>query len=456
MQDNFDLDRLLELVHEKNFVELKKELSELNEVDIAELLDELDRGEAVVVFRMLPKDKAASVFSYMEDTENQELLINALSDKELHDVIGEMYLDDAADLVEDMPANVVSRMLRNTDSSVRQQINQLLSYPEDSAGSIMTTEYVYLHKTETVREAFERIRRTGPDKETIYTCYVTEGRKLEGVVSVRRMLLSNYEQKIGDIMETNYVFVNTHDDKEEVAQIFSRYDLTAVPVVDNDDCMVGIVTFDDAMDVIEDEATEDIEKMAAIVPTEKTYLRTGIVETFKSRIPWLMLLMISATFTGMIINNFESALAACVALTGFIPMLMDTSGNAGSQASVTIIRALSLNDIEFRDILRVIWKEVRVAVLCGGSLAAVNYVKILLVDRMLLGNDGITYMVDLVVCVALFVTVICAKIVGCTLPMLASKVHLDPAVMASPFITTIVDAVSLLIYFQFARTMLGI
>jgi len=360
------------------------------------------------------------------------------------------------DIIEEMPANVVSRMLRNTDAATRSQINALLKFPSDSAGSIMTTEFVYLHPDDTVEQSFARIRQVGLDKETVYTCYVTQRRQLLGVVTVRSLLLSPYETRIGDIMETNVLSVRTLDDKEEVAQMFSKYDLYALPVVDQDDRLVGIVTFDDAMDVIEEETTEDFEKMAAILPSDKPYLKTGVWETWKSRIPWLMMLMLSSTFTGIILTKFESALAACVVLTSFIPMLTGTGGNSGSQSSVAVIRALSLDELDFSDMVSVVWKEIRVAVLCGLCLAAANFIKMMLVDRMLLNNPDVTVWVALVVCATLICTVVCAKLVGCAMPLLAEKVGFDPAVMASPFITTIVDALSLLIYFRVASAILGI
>ena len=456
MHENYDLDQLLELVQQKKFRQLKEILSNMNEVDIAEFLDELDVEQEILVFRLLPKDTAAEVFTYLENTDDQEKLIGALSDKELREVLDELYLDDTVDIIEDMPANVVSRILRNTDASTRSQINQLLNYPKDSAGSIMTTEFVFLHPEATVAESFARIRSVGIDKETIYTCYVTQNRVLVGVVTVKRLLLSSYETKISDIMETNVISVNTHEDKEDVAQMFSKYDLSALPVVDGENRLVGIITFDDAMDVIEEETTEDFEKMAAILPSDKTYLKTGVLETWRSRIPWLMLLMLSATFTGIIITSFEAALTACVVLTSFIPMLSGTGGNSGSQSSVAIIRALSLDEVEFSDMAAVVWKEVRVAVLCGACLAAANFVKMMVVDRWMMNNPDVTPAVALVVCLTLFLTVICAKAVGCTLPMAAEKLGIDPAVMASPFITTIVDALSLLIYFAIATQVLGL
>ena len=454
MQEKYELEQLMELVQTKQFRKLRSILMEMNEVDVAEFLDELGPEETILVFRLLPKELAAEVFTYLEDSEDQEKLIGALSDRELREVLDELYLDDTVDLIEDMPANVVSRILRNSDPASRSQINQLLNYPKDSAGSIMTTEYVFLHPDATVEESFARIRKEGMDKETIYTCYVTQNRVLLGVVTVRRLLLSAYETRIRDIMETNVLSVNTHDDKEDVAQMLNKYDLSAIPVVDGDNRLVGIVTFDDAMDVIEEETTEDFEKMAAILPSDKPYLKTGVFETWRSRIPWLMLLMLSATFTGIIITKFESALAACVVLTSFIPMLSGTGGNSGSQSSVAVIRALSLDEIDFSDLIAVVWKESRVAVLCGVCLACANFVKMMLVDRLLMNNPEVTPMVALVVCLTLVFTVLCAKVVGCTLPMAAEKIGIDPAVMASPFITTIVDALSLLIYFFFATHLL--
>ena len=456
MHDNYDEELLMQLVEQRQYRRLREELAQMNEVDIAEFLDELDVEQEILVFRLLPKDMAAEVFTYLENADDQEKLIGALSDRELREVLDELYLDDTVDLIEDMPANVVSRILRNTDASTRSQINQLLNYPKDSAGSIMTTEFVDLHPDATVEQSFARIRKVGLDKETVYTCYVTQNRVLLGVVTVRRMLLSAYETRIGDIMETNVLSVNTHEDKEDVAQLFSKYDLSAIPVVDGENRLVGIITFDDAMDVIEEETTEDFEKMAAIRPSDKPYLKTGVFETWRSRIPWLLLLMLSATFSGMIITHFESVLASCVVLTSFITMLSGTGGNSGSQSSVAVIRALSLGEVEFSDMLAVVWKELRVALLCGVCLGAANFVKMMLVDRLLMGNGEVTVPVALVVCSTLVLTVLCAKIVGCTLPMAAEKLGIDPAVMAAPFITTIVDALSLLIYFAIASQVLGI
>ena len=454
MHENYNLEELLQLVEEKQFRRLRTLLDNMNWVDIAEFLDELGPEDTILVFRLLPKETAAEVFTELEDTDDQERLINALSDQELREVLDELYMDDTVDLIEDMPANLVDRILRNTDRSTRSQINQLLNYPKDSAGSIMTTEFVYLHPDATVEESFTRIRKVGLDKETVYTCYVTENRILLGVVTVRRLLLSPYETKIRDIMETNLLSVNTHEDKEDVAQMFSKYDLSAVPViavpvVDGDDRLVGIITFDDAMDVMEEEATEDIEKMAAILPTDKPYFQTGVVETWKHRIPWLLLLMISATFTGMILGFFEEALAANAALTLFIPMLMDTGGNSGSQASVTVIRAMSLGDIEFSDVFQVVWKEARVGMLCAATLGVVVFVKVILIDQK-------SPVMAFVVALTIFATIVIAKLVGCLLPMLAKRLGFDPAVMASPFITTVVDALSLVIYFLIATQVMSI
>ena len=390
-------------------------------------------------------------------TRTQELLIRGFSDNELKAIVDELYADDAADLVEEMPANVVKRILKQADPEMRNTINQLLRYDETSTGSIMTTEYVTLRPDMTVEEAILRIRRQGVDKETIYTCYVTKGRVLIGLVTVKDLLLcSDDETKIEDIMLTNLISVTTQTDKEEASRMLSKYNFLALPVVDGENRLVGIVTFDDAMDVMEEEATEDMELMSAITPSEKTYLRSSVSELVKNRIPWLMLLMVSATFTGLIITAFEGALAAQVALTAFIPMLMGTGGNSGSQSSVTVIRALSLDELQLRDIWHVLWKELRTSVLCGAALAAVCFIKILLVDRLLMGNEEITLMIDLVVCLTLMVTVVAAKLVGCALPMAAKALKLDPAVMASPFISTIVDALSLLVYFVFAKMILGV
>lgn len=456
MHENYDFKALLELAESRQFRQLKQELKTMNEVDIASFLEELAPELMLVVFRLLPKELAAEVFAYLEDSDDQQRLINALSDRELREVLDALYVDDTVDIIEDMPANVVSRILRNTDPDIRSQINTLLRYPKDSAGSIMTTEFVSLRPEDTVAQAFRRIRREGVDKETVYTCYVIRRRELVGVVTVRRMLLAQEDTLIQDIMQTNFLSVHTLEDREVVAQIFARYDLTALPVVDGDGRLVGIITVDDAMDVLKEEVTEDFERMAAIVPVDKPYLKTGVWETVRSRIPWLLLLMLSATFTGIILTGFESALAACVVLTAFIPMLTGTGGNSGSQSSVAVIRALSLGEVGLSDTLAVVWKEARVAVLCGLCLGGANFVKMLLVDRVLMGNPEVTVAVALVVCVALALTVVCAKVVGCLLPIGAHRLGIDPAVMASPFITTVVDAISLLIYFATATQVLGI
>lgn len=440
-------ERALELLKNKQFVMLKELLNTMNPADIAQFLSELSGDELIIAFRITPKDLAADTFVEMEP-EQQQQLIHSFTDKELKEVVDELYLDDAVDIVEEMPANVVKRILRAADNDMRKMINTLLKYPDDSAGSIMTIEFVSLRKSMTVDAAIKHIRKTGFDKETIYTCYVTDDNsKLIGLVSVKALLLADENDIIGDIMESNPICVSTLEDKEVVANDFDKYNFIALPVVDEEQRLVGIVTFDDAIDVLQDEVTEDIEKMAAILPTDKPYMRTGIFETYKKRIPWLLLLMVSATFTGMIINSFENALQVYVVLTAFIPMLMDTGGNSGSQASVTIIRGLSLGEIEYRDTLKVMWKEMRVALLCGVTLAAANFVKCLVVDR-------IAVPVALVISLTLIATVFFAKIVGSLLPIAAKKIGFDPAVMASPFITTIVDAVSLLIYFNIASMLL--
>ena len=451
-------EEIFELIEGKKYARLRELLSDMNPADIAQILEEIPEKELPVIFRILPKELAAEVFVEM-DSEMQQLLIEAFSDRELREVMDELFMDDTVDIIDEMPATVAKRILRQTDANTRKMINQLLAYPDDSAGSIMTTEYVDLKKTMTVDEAFDRIRAVGLDTETIYTCYVIDaGRHLLGIVTVKDLLLNPKSRVLSEIMDENIIFANTLDDKEEVAGQFEKYDLMALPVVDKENRLVGIVTVDDAIDVIQEEATEDIEKMAAILPSDKTYFRTGIFATFQARIPWLMLLMISATFTGAIISSFESKLTIFPALIAFIPMLMDTGGNSGSQSSVTIIRGISLGDIEFRDIFRVIWKEVRVALCCSTALAAVNFIKLWLVDYIMLRtfDPGKQIPEIAVVCITLFCTVIVAKFIGCVLPILAKKIGFDPAVMASPFITTIVDAISLFIYFRIAILLLGI
>ena len=448
---------LLAMLEGKKYATLRDILVTMNPSDVAGLFRGLEEKQIPLMFRLLPKELAAETFVEMEP-DDQELLIQGFSDNELKEVLDELYVDDAADLVEEMPANVVKRILRAADPEMRSSINQILRYPEYSAGSIMTTEYVSLRPSMTVGEAILRIRRQGVDKETIYTCYVTaKDRTLIGLVTVKDLLLAEDDDTaISEIMITNLISVTTQTDQEEVARMFSKYNFLALPVVDGENRMVGIVTFDDAMDVMEDEATEDMEIMGGMTPSERPYLKSSPFELFRNRIPWLMLMMVSATFTGLIMTSFEDALAAQIALSAFIPMLMGTGGNSGAQSSVTVIRGLSLGELHFGDIGAILWKEIRTALLCGLSLAAVCFAKIWLVDHLLMGNANITLMVDLVVCCALCVTVLLAKVVGCMLPIAAKAVRLDPAVMASPFISTIVDALSLLVYFLFAKMLLGV
>lgn len=446
---------IAELIEAKKLGELRSELSSKNPADLAQILEDVETEYLPLIYRILPKELAAETFVEM-DSEQQEILIKSFSDSELRYVLSELYMDDFVDVIEEMPANVVKRILSQTSADTRKIINEILNYPKDSAGSIMTTEYVDLKKGITVGDAFSRIRKIGVDKETIYTCYVTDSnRKLQGIVSAKDLMLSESSTPIEDIMETNIISASTHDDKEYVAKLFDKYDFLALPIVDKENRLVGIVTVDDAMDIMEEEATEDIEKMAAITPTDKPYLKTGVFETYLKRIPWLLVLMISATFTGMIISAFENALAASVALTAFIPMLMDTGGNSGSQASVTIIRGLALGHISFKDIFKIIFKEFKVAVLCGLTLSAANFIKLYFLDILLL-NSSVTIPIALVVSVTLFITVIFAKIVGSSLPLFAKLIGFDPAVMASPFITTIVDALSLFVYFRIATGILHI
>ena len=446
------------LLAEKKYTTIRDILITMNPADIAAVFNGCEAEQLPLLFRLLPKELAAESFVEME-SEEQEALIRGISDSELRQVMDELYVDDAVDIVEEMPANVVQRILAQSDPQMRKEINEILQYPENSAGSVMTTEYISLNPNMTVGDAILRIRHTGVDKETIYTCYVLKNRLLIGTVSVKDLLLAPSDmQTIESVMDTgaNLITVNTHTDQEEVAQMMRKYNLLAIPVVDGDNRMVGIVTFDDAMDVMEDETTEDMEIMAGMTPSDKTYLKSTPWDLYKHRIPWLALLMVSATFTGLIITNFETALAAQVALTAFIPMLMDTGGNSGSQSSVTIIRALSLNELEFKDLPKVVWKEIRTAVLCGVTLAVLCFIKIMLIDRLMMGNEDITVTVAAVVCLTMAITVLCAKIVGCTLPMCAKKLGFDPAVMASPFITTIVDALSLLVYFGIASALLNL
>ena len=448
---------LIKMLDEKKYVTLRDILVTMYPTDIAQIFTELEENQIPLMFRLLTKEQAAETFVEM-DPDAQELLIKGFSDNELKEVLDELYVDDAADIVEEMPANVVKRILKAADPEMRKSINQILRYPEDSAGSIMTTEYVSLRPNMTVEEAILRIRRQGVDKETIYTCYVTgNDRTLLGLVSVKDLLLAeDDEMRIKEIMTTNVISVSTQTDQESVARMLSKYNFLCLPVVDGEQRMVGIVTFDDAMDVLTEEATEDMELMSGMTPSEKPYLKSSTWELFKNRFPWLTILMVSSTFTGLIITSFEDALAKVVALTAFIPMLMGTGGNSGAQSSVTVIRSLSLGELRFKDIGIVLWKELRISIMCGIALAGVCFAKIWLIDHMLFANPDITLMVDLVVCLALALTVVIAKLVGGMLPLIAKALGADPAVMASPFITTIVDAVSLLVYFMFAKTMLGV
>ena len=452
-------ERLLELVRSKRLKALQQELEEMNQFDIAEFITELGEEDSVkmaTVFRLLSKERGAEVFAELDAPEQQEI-INSITDKELGEIVEDMYVDDAVDMMEELPANIVKRVMRAATPETRALINQYLKYPENSAGSIMTAEFVDLKKYMNVRESIARIRRIGDDKETIYVCYVTSAdRRLEGVVTVKDLLLSDDDAVIEDIMDRNVIFCRTTDDRSEAAERNSDYDLLAVPVVDKEDRLVGIVTVDDVIDVLEEEATEDFDLMAGISPSDTPYSRAGVVDIWKRRIPWLMFLMLSATFTSMIITHFEDALSRCTVLTGFVPMLMGTGGNSGSQSSTAVIRSLSIGDTEPRDILSVVWKEIRVAVLCGVSLACVNFVKMLLVDRLLLGNAEVTVLVAFTVSVTLIFVVTFAKAVGSTLPMAAEKIGIDPAVMASPLISTITDAVSLLIYFSLSTVLLHI
>lgn len=450
------LEKIEDYVARKRYADLRDLLLPLEAADIAQLFTDLEENVLPLAFRLLPKEQAAEVFVEL-DSDQQEMLIQGFSNTELKEVLDELYLDDTVDIVEEMPAGVVKRILRHSDPEMRKSINEILKYPEDSTGSIMTTEFVDLKATMTVEDAFKRIRRTGLDKETINICYVIDERRhLTGLLSIRTLLLADEDDIIGDIMETNIISVQTLDDQETTARALSKYDFLALPVVDTENRLVGIVTVDDAMDVLQEEVTEDIEKMAAMLPSDKPYLKTGTIETFKARTPWLLILMLSATFTGIILTHFESSLSACAILTAFIPMLSGTGGNSGTQASTAVIRALSLGEVRFSDLLRVLWKEFRVSLCCGTCLAAANFVKMMIVDRWLMNNPEVTASVALVVCCTLVGTVLCAKLVGCSLPLLAEKAGFDPAVMASPFISTIVDSISLLIYFQFATAILGI
>ncbi|MBR5388658.1 MAG: magnesium transporter [Clostridia bacterium] len=449
-------EELASLFENKKYTQLKRLLSDTEPADIAKFLeDNLDEIDQIKFFRLLPKDLASDVFIETE-SDTQEALIKAFTDKELKAVIDDMFVDDAVDVIEEMPANVVKRILKNSDPENRKQINELLEYPDDSAGSIMTTEFVSFSADMTVEQGFEKIRRTGINSETIYTCYITDNRKhLIGVISVKQMLLAEKTDVMRDIMDDSVITVETLDDKEQVAMMLSKYDFLALPVVDREGCLVGIVTVDDAVDVLQEEATEDIQKMAAILPTEKPYLKQSVWSIWKARIPWLLLLMVSATFTSMILSGYEGRLMAIssgAVLYAFVPMLMDTAGNAGGQSSVTVIRSLALNEIEFKDIFRIVWKEFRVSIMLAFTVAAVCFSKLMLIDRLY--ND-LTWDIAAIVSGVLFITIVMAKFVGCILPLIAKKCKLDPAVVASPFITTIVDALSLIIYCSVSIALLG-
>ncbi len=441
------------LLEERKFNTLRDILTTMKPYDIAAIFEELQDEKTPILFRILPKELAAETFVEMDD-ETQEFLIHGLSDSELKEVVDELFVDDAVDLIEEMPANVVKRILRQADKDMRKQINELLKYPEDSAGSIMTTEFIVLRPDMTAEMAIKRIRRTGVDKETIYTCYVTDNNnKLIGISTVKDLLLADDDDFVKDMMEENVISVNTLDDQEQVAQMFSNYNFLALPVVDNENRLVGIVTIDDAIDVIQEEATEDIEKMAAVLPSDKPYMKTSVLGIYRKRIPWLLVLMLSATFTSAIISSFEGALASVIVLSSFIPMITGSGGNAGSQASVSVIRALSLGEIEFKSMFKVLWKELRVSILCGATLAAANFIKLMIFD--LNGNPN-AFMIALVVSLTLLGTIMMSKLVGSSLPLLASKIGFDPAVMANPLISTVCDSLSLLIYFGIATTILNI
>lgn len=442
-------ERIIKLIEEKKYSKIKELLINMNEFDIAEILDDLPPKEIVKIFRLLPKDIGADVFSYLE-SDTAALIISSLSDSEAVDIINDMYADDAADLFDEMPANVVKKLLNKVDAETRKNINLLLKYPENSAGSIMTVEYLDFKEYITIKDAIKKIKREYDEAETINTCYVTDKKKkLIGEVKLKDLVINDEDTPVNEIMSEDFMYVTTLADQEEVAKMFQDYDLTSVPVVDSENKLVGIITIDDVIDIIEEEATEDIEKMAAITPTEKSYLKLSIFDLFKSRIPWLFVLMISATLTGKIIEHYEAALSSYVILTSFIPMLMNTGGNAGGQSSATIIRALSLGDIEYKDTLKVVFKEFRTAILAGLALALVNFAKLMLLDK-------VGFNISLVISLSLFITVCAAKSIGSMLPILAKKLGFDPTVMASPFITTLVDAISLFVYFSIATSVLGI
>ncbi len=458
----FDKQELLDLLEAKQFSAFMRRLDDLAPIDAAEFLSELPSERLPVVFRMLKKNTAAAIFAELEP-ERQSEIISGMTDRELTRILDELYMDDAIDMLEEMPASIVKRIMRSATPETRAEINRFLSYPEDSAGSVMTSEFIDLRKGMTCAQAVERIRKIGLDSETVYVAYVTDAsRVLEGVVPLKKLLFASPDAFIGDVMDTNVIYAYTHDDRESVANMISHYDILALPIVDKEKRLVGLVTVDDALDVLETETTEDIEKMAAILPSDKTYMRTGVWETYKKRIPWLLLLMISATFTGAIITHYETAIGTYAILTAFFPMLMDTGGNAGGQTSVTIIRGLSLGEIELRDVFRVLWKELRVAFFCGLTLATATFIKVMLIDFHLqpttvLENGDIqnNLLIAMIICATVFSAILVAKAVGTLLPLGAKRIGLDPAVMASPFITTIVDTVVLFIYFAIASRVLG-
>lgn len=444
-----DIITLNQLLESKRYKAIKNQLNDINSVDIADMLDQLTSKSQLIVFRLMSKDIAADVFSYMSQ-DSTRTLIDSLTNKELGILIDDLYSDDVVDLLDELPANVVKRVLASSSSDTRREINHLLRYPDYSAGSHMNVEFVDLKIDMTINQAIERIRNVGVDKETINTCYVMDSaRRLLGVITIRRLLLAKGTQLVGELMKDNVITVFTHDDQEHVAHQFQKYDLTIMPVVDNEKRLVGIITVDDVVDIMQEETTEDIEKMAAIVPGDKPYIKTGVIETYKKRIPWLLLLMVSASITAQIITHFESALSGAVILTAFIPMLMDTGGNCGSQASVSVIRALSLKEIKYSDTIKIVFKELRVSFLIGGSLSIANFIKLIFIDN-------ISIQIACVICLTLWITVIIAKLVGCMLPIGASKIGFDPAIMASPFITTIVDALSLMVYFTLATNWLNL
>ena len=442
------IEKIIELLSQNNYKELKALLRESNEADVAECLNELEKEDLAIVFRLLNKDEAADIFARMDDG-SQEMLVELMSDSELASIISKLYVDDAADLIEELPANLVTKVLKNTSATKRKTINEILKYPEDSAGSIMTTEYVDLHKNDTVKDAFDRIRKIGLKKETVYTCYVIDSdRHLLGVTTVKDLLMEDYETKLVDVMEENVITVSTTEDKEEVSKMFDKYDFLALPVIDSENRLVGIVTIDDAFDVMSEESEEDFEKMAAMAPSEDVYLKEPIFRQYKNRIVWLLILMLSSIVTGKIITNYESAFASVPLLVSFIPMIMDTGGNCGSQASTMIIRALATDEIETRDVFKAWWKEIRIALLVGVTLGIVNGARIALQYH--------DFSLALVIAITLMFTACIAKSLGGLLPIGAKALKLDPAYMASPMITTIVDACSLAIYFNIALVLMNI